>query len=75
MGQEPGAGETRWLGSVGRTTWVWVGAVGGGRSADGGGGECVCVGEVEKVECGLVAEGREEGVAAGSPQVGYCGPP
>lgn len=60
---------------MGRTAWVWVGAVGGGRSADGGGGGCVCVGGVGKVECDLAVEGREEGEAAGSPQGGYCGPP
>lgn len=60
---------------MGQTAWVWVGAVGGGRSADGGDGGCGCVGEVEKVECELAVEGREEGEAPGSPLGGYCGPP
>ena len=60
---------------MGRTAWVWVGAAGGGRNADDGGGGCVRVGGVEKVVCELAGEGREEGEAAGNPQGGCCGPP
>lgn len=60
---------------MGQTTWEWVGAVGGGRSADDGGGGCVCVGEAEKVECGWAEEGKEEGEAAESLEEGCCGPP
>lgn len=75
MVQEPGAGETRWLGSVDQTALVWVGATDGGRSADGGGGGSVCVGGVEKVVCESAGVGRDEGEAAGSPQGGCWGPP
>lgn len=49
--------------------------MGGGRSADGGDGGCVCVDEEEMVVCVLAGEGREEGVAAGNPKGGCWGPP
>lgn len=51
----------------------WVGAVGAGRSADGGGGGSVFAGGVGRGECELAEEGREEG-ASGTPQIGCCGP-
>lgn len=75
MEQEPGAEETQWLGLVGQTALVLVGAVGGGRSADGEGGGCGCVDGEGKVVCVLAGEGREEAEAAEIPQRGCCGPP
>lgn len=49
--------------------------MGGGRSADGGGGGCEYAGGVEKVECVLAEVGREEGEAAERTQKGCSGPP
>lgn len=49
--------------------------MGAGRSADGAGGECECVGEEEKVVCVSAGEGRGEGAAAGNPMGGCWGPP
>lgn len=74
-GQEQAAEETHWSDLVGQTALVWVGAVGGGRSADGGGDGYICAGGEERVVCVLAGEGKEEGEVAGSPWGGCCGPP
>lgn len=54
---------------------VLAGAEGGGRSADGAGGGCVCVGGEETAARVSAGEGREEGEAAESPRAGCCGHP
>lgn len=48
--------------------------MGGGRSADGGGGGCVFAGGEERVVCVLAGVGKEAGEAAESPWGGCCGP-
>lgn len=74
MGWGPDTGGTRLWGSVGQKAWEWVEAVGGGRSADGGGDGCAYVGEVERAVCELGEVGRAK--AAGSPvQECCCGLP
>lgn len=60
---------------MGRTASVWAGEVGGGRSADGGDGVCVCADGEGRAVCALVAEVMGEGAAAGNPEAGCCGPP
>lgn len=75
MALEPDVGGIRWSGSGDRTASVWVGAAGAGKSADGGGGDCVCAGEGERVVCEWAVAGKEVGEVTGSSQVGCCGPP
>jgi len=67
--------ESHLSGSAGRTTSVLVGAVGGGRSADGEGGGYECADGVERVVCELAEVGKEEEGEAGSQQGGCCAPP
>lgn len=60
------AEETHWLDLAGQTAWEWAEGGGGGKSADGVDGGCVCVGGEEMVVYVLEGEGREEEGAAGS---------